>query len=83
MNIGVTENEEALRAEVLGVCRIYCAQVWDEALNQAGVEASSVLRKVENIYYPSTICASSSSNSKTDVCESAFFCDTQAQGSRA
>ena len=26
-----------------------------------------MLRKVENIYYPLTICASSSSNSKTDV----------------
>ena len=61
------EIEEALKAEVLGVCRIYCAQVWDEALNQAGVEASSMLRKAENIYYPPTIRASSLNNSKTDT----------------
>ena len=31
--IRVTETEETLRAEVLMVCRIYCAQTWDEALN--------------------------------------------------
>ena len=41
----MAETKEALRVEVLGVCRTYCAQVWDEALNQAGVEASSVLRR--------------------------------------
>ena len=61
------ETKEALRAEVPGVCRIYCAQVWDEALNQAGVEASSMIRKAENIYYPPTIRASSLNNSKTDT----------------
>ena len=32
-DIGVVETEEALRAEVAGVCRHYCSQVWDEALN--------------------------------------------------
>ena len=37
------------------MCRTYCALVWDEALNQARVEPSSVLRKVESIYYPPTI----------------------------
>ena len=50
--IGVAETEKALRAEVLGVCRKYCLQVWNEALNQAGVEASSMLRRAENVYYP-------------------------------
>ena len=67
MNIGVTENKEALKAEVPGVCRIYCAQVWDEALNQARVEASFVLRKAKNIYYPPTIRAPSLSSSKIDA----------------
>ena len=47
----MVEIEEALRAEVSGVCRTYCFQVWNEALNQAGVEASSVLKKVESVYY--------------------------------
>ena len=51
-DVGVAETEDSLRAEVLTMCRTYCALVWDEALNQARVEASSVLRKVESIYYP-------------------------------
>ncbi|XP_023876546.1 uncharacterized protein LOC111988974 [Quercus suber] len=37
-----------------------------EALNQAGVEASSVLRRSENIYCPPPIHLSSSSDSKAD-----------------
>ena len=53
--IGVAETEETLRAEVPMVCRIYSAQTWDEALNRAGVEASSELRKPENVFYPETI----------------------------
>ena len=63
----MAETVDALRAEVLEVCRTYCFQVWNEALNQAGVEASSILRKVENIYYPLAIRASFSSNSKVYV----------------
>ena len=63
----MVEIEEALRAEVSGVCRTYCLQVWNEALNQAGVEASSVLRKTESVYYPQAIRASSSNNSKVDT----------------
>ena len=49
-DVGVVETEDTLRAEVPSVCRTYYALVWDEALNQAGVEASSVLRKVESFY---------------------------------
>ena len=51
-DVGVAETEDSLRAKVLALCRTYYALVWDEALNQAEVEASSVLRKVESIYYP-------------------------------
>ncbi|KAK9999178.1 hypothetical protein SO802_018781 [Lithocarpus litseifolius] len=54
-DVGVAETEEALRAVVSGVCRTYCRQVWLEALNQAGVEASSALRKAESVYYPAAI----------------------------
>ena len=50
--VGVAETEDALRAEVPVVCRTYCALTWDEALNQAGVKASSMLRKAESVYYP-------------------------------
>ena len=51
-DVGVAETEDALRAEVPAVCRAYCAQTWEEALNQAGVEASSELRKPERIIFP-------------------------------
>ena len=54
-DVGVAEIEDALRAEVLAVCRAYCAQTWEEALNQAGVEASSELRRPERIIFPSAL----------------------------
>ena len=66
-DMGVVETEEALRAEVSEVCRFYCFQVWNEALDQAGVEASFTLRRVENVYYPPAICALGSSGSKADL----------------
>ena len=56
----VAKIEEALRAEVLKVCRFCCLQVWNEALDQAGVEASSALRRAKNVNYPPTIRASGS-----------------------
>ena len=63
----MAETEESLRVEVSGVCRNYCLQVWNEAPNQVGVEASFVLRKAESVYYPLAIRASSSSSSKVDT----------------
>ena len=53
--VGVVETKEAFKSEVTKVYRVYCSQVWIEALNYAGVEASSALRRVENVYYPSAI----------------------------
>ena len=66
-DIGVIKIREALRAKVSGVCRNYCLQVWNEALNQAEVEASSILKRAKSVYYPSTICASSSISSKANT----------------
>ena len=51
-DVGVAETEDALRAEVPAVYRTYCAQTWEEALNQARVEASSGLRRPESIIFP-------------------------------
>ena len=51
-DVDVAEIEDALRAEVPTVCCAYCAQTWEEALNQAGVEASFVLRRPERIIFP-------------------------------
>ena len=65
--VGVAKIEEAFRAEVSEVCRYYCLQVWNEALNQAGVKASSALRKAESMYYPPGIRALGSSGFKTDT----------------
>ena len=50
--MGVAETKTNLKAQVPGVCRLYCSQVWAEALNRAGVETSSELRRAENVYYP-------------------------------
>ena len=54
-DLGVAETQATLKAQVPEVCRLYCSQVWNEALKQAGVEASSDLWKVENVYYPPAI----------------------------
>ena len=41
--------------------------MWNEAFNQAGVEAFSALRRAERVYYPPAIHASSFANSKFDT----------------
>ena len=51
----VAETQAILKAQIPGVCRLYCSQVWNEALEQAGVKASFDLWKVEKVYYPPTI----------------------------
>ena len=54
-DVGVAETEDALRVEVPAVCRAYCTQTWEEALYRAGINASSELRKLENIIFPPTL----------------------------
>nr|XP_023894771.1 uncharacterized protein LOC112006699 [Quercus suber] len=66
-NVGVAETEDTFRAEVLVVCREYCALTWQEALDRAGVESSSELRKPENIYFPPAIQASTPSTPQGEV----------------
>ena len=48
----MAKTEDPLRAEVPAICRAYCAQTWEEALNRAEIDASSELRKLENIFFP-------------------------------
>ena len=50
-DVSVAKTEDALRPKVPAVCHAHCAQTWEEALNQAGIEASSELRKPENIVF--------------------------------
>ena len=52
---GVMDTETQLAEELAGVCRDYCAEAWAEALNRAGVPATSKLRSVENIFFPKNI----------------------------
>ena len=65
-DVGVAETEDALRAEVPAVCRTYCAQTWDKALNRARVNPSE-LRKPKNIFYPPIIRASNPSSTQGEV----------------
>ena len=41
--------------------------MWNEALNQAGVQASSILKRAESVYYLPAIRVSFSISSKTDT----------------
>ena len=49
---GVLETEARLTAEVTMVCREYCAETYNEALDRAGIPADSNLRRVDQVYYP-------------------------------
>ena len=66
-DVGVAETEEAFKVEVSRVCRAYCIQVWNKALNLDGVEASSTPRRAENEYYPLVMRAIGSSASPDDA----------------
>ena len=66
-NMGGVETEEAFRSEVTGVCRVYFLQVWNEALNQAKVEASSTLKRAKNVYYLLAIQPSGPSSSQDNT----------------
>ena len=49
---GVLETEARLAVEVIVVCREYCAETYNQALDQAGIPADSDLRRVDQVYYP-------------------------------
>ena len=42
-DLGVAETQATLKAQVPGVCRLYYSWVWNAALKQARVKASSAL----------------------------------------
>ena len=67
-NAGVVDTQASLKAHILGVCRLYYSQVWEEALKRAGVDASSDLWKVESIFYPPAIRETAPSSFKA-VCD--------------
>ena len=66
-DVGMAETKDALRAEVLAVCRAYYAQTWEEALNRVGIDASSELRRPENVFFLPAIRALGSVSGKKEV----------------
>ena len=46
------ETEARLTAEVIVVCREYCAETYIQALDWVGIPADSDLRRVDQVYYP-------------------------------
>ena len=52
---GVQEMKIQLADELAEVCRDYCKEVWEKALNRARVFAASEWRSAENIFYPKNI----------------------------
>ena len=78
-DLGVAETQTTLKAQVLGVYRLYYSQVWNEALKQAGVEALSDLWKAERVYYPPTIREDAPPNSEVgDAPEKVEVADPEA-----
>ena len=65
--MGVAETQATLKAQVPRVCKLYYSQVWNEALKQVGVEASSDLWKVKNVYYPLAIWETTPASSEAEV----------------
>ena len=61
----VAETQAFLKAQIPGICRLYCSQVWDEALKRVRVEASSDLWKAESVFYPPAIRETTSASSET------------------
>ena len=66
-DVGIAETEDTLWAQVLTVCRTYCTQTQEEALNQAGVKASSKLRRLESIFFPPAIRVSDLPSTQGEV----------------
>ena len=78
-DVRVAKTEDALRAEVLTMCQTYCARTWGEALNWAGVEISSELRKPENIFYPPAIRVSDPPSIQGEVASAVAVSSEEAQ----
>ena len=58
---GVLETEARLTAEVTAVCREYCTETYNQALDRAGILADSDLRRMDQVYCPEDLRDSSSS----------------------
>ena len=64
---GVAKTQTALKAQVPRVCKLYCSQVWNKALKQAEVDASSDLWKAEHVFNPLAIREDATPSSEVRV----------------
>ena len=53
---GMIKTTQSLTAQLKDVARTFCAEVWSEFLNVAGVMADFNLRGVDKVYYPPALC---------------------------
>ena len=49
---GVLETEARLTVEVTAVCKEYCTEMYNQALDRAGIPVDFDLRRVDQVYYP-------------------------------
>ena len=42
---GAADTQAILKAQILGVCRLYCSQIWNETLKQNGVRLHPICRR--------------------------------------
>ena len=61
----MADTQAILKAQIPRVCQLYYSQVWNEALKQAGVEASFDLWRAEKVYYHLAIRETAPANFET------------------
>lgn len=60
---GMTKTTQSLTAQLRDVARVFCVEVWNEALNSIRVNVDSELRESEKVYYPQPLCIAPSPTS--------------------
>lgn len=56
----MTKTAQSLIAQLRDVAWAFCAEVWNEAFNTAGVDVAFDLREVDKVHYPPTLCVAPS-----------------------
>ena len=77
-NLGQTETEAHLKAQLVVVCRGFRLRTWVEALNVAGLDQSSELRNPEKVVYPPTFKVKAGTPAQGSVAPSAPQASTEA-----
>lgn len=54
--MSITKTAQSLTAQLKDVAQAFCLEVWNEALNAAGVSAKSNLSEAYKVYYSPALC---------------------------